>query len=102
MAKRNLQDVSSHAASRADQAPHGGLHVAIIMDGNGRWATARSLPRVAGHRRGAIAVRRAVETAARLGIRTLTLYAFSSDNWRRPPEEVSTLMQLFLDYLQKE
>jgi undecaprenyl diphosphate synthase len=72
------------------------------MDGNGRWATARSLPRVAGHRRGAIAVRRAVETAARLGIRTLTLYAFSSDNWRRPPEEVSTLMQLFLDYLQKE
>ena len=78
------------------------MHVAIIMDGNGRWATARGLPRVAGHRRGAVAVRRAVETAARLGIRTLTLYAFSSDNWRRPPEEVSALMQLFLDYLEKE
>jgi undecaprenyl diphosphate synthase len=72
------------------------------MDGNGRWAKARGLPRVAGHRRGAIAVRRTVEAAPKLGIGTLTLYAFSSDNWRRPPEEVSTLMQLFLEYLGKE
>ena len=79
-----------------------GLHVAIIMDGNGRWAIARGLPRVAGHRHGALAVRRAVEAAPALGIRTLTLYAFSSDNWRRPPEEVSALMQLLLDYLRKE
>ncbi|MGD0014156.1 MAG: di-trans,poly-cis-decaprenylcistransferase, partial [Bryobacteraceae bacterium] len=79
-----------------------GLHVAIIMDGNGRWATARGLPRIAGHRRGALAVRRTVEAAPKLGISTLTLYAFSSDNWRRPPEEVSALMRLFLDYLRKE
>jgi undecaprenyl diphosphate synthase len=79
-----------------------GLHVAIIMDGNGRWASARGLPRVAGHRRGAQAVRRAVEAAPSLGIRTLTLYAFSSDNWRRPPAEVSALMRLFLQYLRKE
>jgi undecaprenyl diphosphate synthase len=78
------------------------LHVAIIMDGNGRWAAARGLPRIAGHRRGAQAVRRAVEAAAKLGIHTLTLYAFSSDNWRRPAAEVSTLMQLFREYLRKE
>jgi undecaprenyl diphosphate synthase len=76
--------------------------VAIIMDGNGRWATARGLPRVAGHRRGALAVRRTVEAAAKAGIRTLTLYAFSSDNWQRPSAEVSTLMQLFLKYLRTE
>ena len=79
-----------------------GLHVAIIMDGNGRWAVARGLPRIAGHRHGALAVRRAVEAAPGLGIRTLTLYAFSSDNWRRPPEEVSALMLLLLEYLRKE
>ncbi len=79
-----------------------GLHVAIIMDGNGRWAVARGLPRIAGHRHGALAVRRAVEAAPGLGIRTLTLYAFSSDNWRRPPEEVSALMRLLLEYLRKE
>ena len=72
------------------------------MDGNGRWAAARGLPRIAGHRSGALAVRRAVEAAPRLGIGTLTLYAFSSDNWRRPPEEVSGLMLLFLDHLRKE
>jgi undecaprenyl diphosphate synthase len=79
-----------------------GLHVAIIMDGNGRWARARGLPRVEGHRRGAVAVRRTVEAAARLGIRTLTLYAFSSDNWRRPEGEVSALLRMFLEYLRKE
>jgi len=86
------------------QEPDGpaGLHVAIIMDGNGRWAVARGLPRIAGHRHGALAVRRAVEAAPGLGIRTLTLYAFSSDNWRRPPEEVSALMRLLLEYLRKE
>jgi len=78
-----------------------GLHVAIVMDGNGRWATARGLPRVAGHRAGALAVRRTVEAAPRCGIRTLTLYAFSSDNWQRPASEVSTLMQLFQEYLRK-
>ena len=78
------------------------LHVAIIMDGNGRWATARGLPRVAGHRAGAEAVRRTVETAPRAGIGTLTLYAFSSDNWKRPPREVAALMRLFKHHLYAE
>jgi undecaprenyl diphosphate synthase len=78
------------------------LHVAIIMDGNGRWATARGLPRVAGHRQGAVAVRRAVESAPRLGISTLTLYAFSADNWQRPPAEVTGLMRLFDQYLREQ
>jgi undecaprenyl diphosphate synthase len=78
------------------------LHAAIIMDGNGRWATARGLPRVAGHRRGAEALRRTVESAPNLGIGTLTVYAFSSDNWRRPRTEVSALMKLFHTYLRRE
>ncbi|HSB63727.1 MAG TPA: di-trans,poly-cis-decaprenylcistransferase [Thermoanaerobaculia bacterium] len=78
------------------------LHVAIIMDGNGRWAGARGWPRVAGHRAGAEAVRRTVEAAPSLGIGTLTLYAFSSDNWKRPPDEVAVLMGLFRRYLEKE
>ena len=72
------------------------------MDGNGRWATARGLPRTAGHRAGADAVRRVVETAPRLGVRTLTLFAFSSDNWKRPTREVATLMRLFHRYLAAE
>ncbi len=72
------------------------------MDGNGRWATARGMPRVAGHRAGANAVRRTVEAAPRLGIATLTLYAFSSDNWKRPPREVATLMRLFRSHLRSE
>src|ERR1700744_2424490 len=67
---------------------HRGLHVAIIMDGNGRWATQRGLPRFAGHRAGIASVRRVVERALDHGIAQLTLYAFSSDNWRRPKEEV--------------
>ncbi len=79
-----------------------GLHVAVIMDGNGRWATARGLPRVAGHREGAKAVRRVVEAAPDLGVGTLTLYAFSSDNWARPPREVTALMRLFRTYLVSE
>jgi undecaprenyl diphosphate synthase len=78
------------------------LHVAIIMDGNGRWATARGLPRLAGHRAGAHAVRRVAEAAAELGVGALTLYAFSSDNWKRPPAEVAGLMQLFRAYLAQE
>jgi undecaprenyl diphosphate synthase len=78
------------------------LHAAIIMDGNGRWAVARGLPRLAGHRAGAEAVRRAVEAAPDLGIGTLTLFAFSSDNWRRPTEEVSGLMQLLAEHLRSE
>ena len=78
------------------------LHLGIIMDGNGRWATRRGLPRVAGHREGAKAVRRVIEAAPDLGISTLTLFAFSSDNWRRPPAEVSALMRLFRQYLRSE
>jgi undecaprenyl diphosphate synthase len=80
----------------------GGLHVAVIMDGNGRWANARGLPRVAGHREGAKGVRRIVEGAPGLGVGTLTLYAFSSDNWQRPPREVGALMRLFRGYLASE
>jgi undecaprenyl diphosphate synthase len=78
------------------------LHVAIIMDGNGRWANARGLPRIAGHRTGADAVRRTVEAAPALGVSVLTLYAFSADNWRRPAREVSALMKLLGHYLVQE
>jgi undecaprenyl diphosphate synthase len=77
-------------------------HVAIAMDGNGRWATARGLPRPAGHRCGAVSVRRVVEAACDEGIAVLTLYAFSSDNWRRPRAEIDGLMALFGDYLRDE
>jgi undecaprenyl diphosphate synthase len=79
-----------------------GLHVAIIMDGNGRWATSRGRPRTAGHVEGVEAVRRVVEAAGELGIETLTLFAFSSDNWRRPDVEVRALMRLFRSYLTAE
>jgi undecaprenyl diphosphate synthase len=77
-------------------------HVAIIMDGNGRWASQRHLPRVEGHRAGIEAVRDTVECAARLGIQVLTLYAFSVENWKRPVTEVSTLMMLLKRYLRSE
>lgn len=80
----------------------GALHVAIIMDGNGRWAEARGLPRAAGHREGVAAVRRTVEAAPEAGIDTLTLYAFSADNWKRPAREVQWLMRLFREYLRAE
>jgi undecaprenyl diphosphate synthase len=76
--------------------------VAIIMDGNGRWAEARGLPRVAGHREGAEAVRAVTRTARRVGLRALTLYAFSSENWGRPADEVDALMHLLADYLESE
>ncbi len=78
------------------------FHVAIIMDGNGRWAQERGRPRAEGHVAGAAAVRRAVESAPELGITTLTLYAFSSDNWRRPRGEVDHLMRLFQKHLDSE
>jgi undecaprenyl diphosphate synthase len=77
-------------------------HVAIIMDGNGRWAAQRHLPRVEGHRAGIDSVRDTVETAARLGIKVLTLYAFSVENWKRPAAEISTLMMLLKRYLRLE
>jgi undecaprenyl diphosphate synthase len=86
---------------RADSPP-AGLHVAVVMDGNGRWATRRGLPRTAGHRAGVRAVRKVVEAAPTLGVGTLTLYAFSSDNWRRPAREVGALMRLLRGYLAVE
>jgi undecaprenyl diphosphate synthase len=77
-------------------------HVAIIMDGNGRWAKKRRLPRIEGHRAGSKSVQEVVETSARLGIKYLTLYAFSKENWKRPKREVSTLWRLLEDYLKRE
>lgn len=77
-------------------------HVAIIMDGNGRWAASRGLPRIAGHRAGAMAVRRTIEAALHHGVAWLTLYAFSSENWRRPPGEVNDLTTLLRHYIKSE
>jgi len=84
------------------QSEREGLHVAVIMDGNGRWASRRGLPRVAGHRAGVASVQRVVEHAPAIGIRRLTLYAFSSDNWRRPAEEVQSIFWLMRAYLRLE
>ncbi|MGH9841812.1 MAG: isoprenyl transferase [Blastocatellia bacterium] len=77
-------------------------HIAVIMDGNGRWAKRRHLPRVAGHRAGVEAVRATVDSSARLGIEALTLYAFSVENWKRPPFEIEALMTFLKEYLRKE
>ena len=90
------------ALSTPGSAGAGPCHVAIIMDGNGRWARARGLPRPAGHRAGAQAVRRTIESAIACGVSWLTLYAFSSENWRRPPEEVLDLTGLLRHYLRQE
>lgn len=87
---------------RHTEPPIGPTHVAIIMDGNGRWATARGLPRTAGHRRGMEAVRETVKGALELGISYLTLYGFSSENWSRPEDEVRDLMGLLRFYLRRE
>jgi len=95
----------SAPASSTQEIPQAGdvpRHVAIIMDGNGRWAQRRRLPRIAGHRRGAEAVRATVRACAERGIQYLTLFAFSSENWRRPAEEVALLMKLFKSALQNE
>jgi len=81
---------------------HSPQHVAIIMDGNGRWARSRGMPRAAGHRASLKIVRRVVEECADRKVRYLTLFAFSSENWRRPPDEVGMLMSLFLDALERE
>ncbi len=89
-------------ALQQSQAGPPPAHVAIIMDGNGRWARARGMPRTAGHRRGAEAVRRAVSCAGELGIAYLTLYGFSSENWKRPVPEIEDLMGLLRRYLQSD
>jgi undecaprenyl diphosphate synthase len=77
-------------------------HVAVIMDGNGRWAKSRNLARIEGHRAGIQSVREIVETSARVGVKVLTLFAFSSENWKRPEREVSTLFRLMVDFLKRE
>ena len=94
----------NHPSSTQEVPAHGEVprHVAIILDGNGRWARSRMLPRIAGHRRGLEAVRATVENCAERGIEYLTLFAFSSENWRRPAEEVALLMQLFQSALTNE
>ena len=90
--------VGEQTARRERRVPK---HVAIIMDGNGRWAERRHLPRFAGHKAGVDALRAAVETAGRRGVKVLTVFAFSSENWRRPEEEVGLLMGLFLTALEQ-
>jgi undecaprenyl diphosphate synthase len=92
----------SSSTTAVPEAPRVPRHVAVIMDGNGRWATKRFLPRVAGHVKGAEAVRGVVEACVERGVEYLTLFAFSSENWRRPEEEVSLLMRLFVTMLERE
>lgn len=99
---RELQERARAQIGRPHAANDSGLHVAIIMDGNGRWAERRGLPRAAGHREGIEAVRRVVEAAPDQGVGALTLFAFSSDNWRRPPLEVEVLMLLLRRYLRRD
>src|SRR4051812_34915765 len=102
--KRHLliKSRKSSRFKRMNTAPNIPRHIAIIMDGNGRWATARGLSRTEGHRKGAEAARQAVESAKDLGISYLTLFAFSSENWNRPADEVADLMGLLSYYLKKE
>ena len=95
-------DMSTRQSFTVQSEQPAGLHVAIIMDGNGRWATRRNLPRVAGHRAGVAAVRRIVEHAPNVGIGRLTVYAFSSDNWRRPAPEVQSIFWLLRAFLRLE
>lgn len=95
----NLFKSSTQVIPKSGDVPR---HIAIIMDGNGRWAKKRFLPRVAGHSKGLDVVRRIVEACSNRGVEFLTLFAFSSENWRRPPEEVSFLMGLFMKALEKE
>jgi len=95
----NAHISSTQSIPRACDVPR---HVVIIMDGNGRWATRRLLPRTAGHMRGVQTVRRVAEACGKRGVEYLTLFAFSSENWRRPPEEVSLLMRLFAQTLEKQ
>ena len=96
-----VQDSKMVPAGGAAELPPP-AHVAIIMDGNGRWAAARGLPRLAGHRAGVQAVRRTIEAAINLGVEWLTLYAFSSENWRRPATEVVDLTGLLRHFLKSE
>ncbi|HKE55799.1 MAG TPA: polyprenyl diphosphate synthase, partial [Pyrinomonadaceae bacterium] len=96
---KGSREESLLASIKWDRLPR---HVAIIMDGNGRWAAQRGQPRIAGHRAGVEAVRAAVDTGARLGLQALTLYAFSTENWKRPRYEVDALMRMLRRYLRLE
>ncbi|MFN4056796.1 MAG: polyprenyl diphosphate synthase [Roseinatronobacter sp.] len=96
-----MRDQSPNAEP-SDPPSHNRLHVAIIMDGNGRWATQRGWPRLVGHRKGAERVRELVEACPNIGVRYLTLYAFSTENWKRSTEEVIGLMSLFARYIRRE
>lgn len=99
----DVPESSTSGASRAEGVPLFDIqHLAIIMDGNGRWAQQKHLPRIEGHRAGAKTVRMVVEESRRLGIKYLTLFSFSTENWLRPQEEVSGLMRLFCEYVQSE
>ena len=98
MAKTGNSDTAAMLAAQSDTP----RHVAVIMDGNGRWAKSRGLPRIAGHRKGVERVRDMVSDCVEKGIKHLTLFAFSSENWRRPPQEVQLLMDLFLNALENE
>ena len=103
-----MSDVARSRSSAAEPIPQGDdsfevpRHVAIIMDGNGRWAAARGLPRIEGHRRGVEALRRTVRAAADLGISALTIFSFSSENWSRPLSEISDLMGLLRRFIRKD
>src|SRR6185312_7349272 len=97
--KTGTHEATLLAAVDWDRLPR---HVAIIMDGNGRWAAQRRQPRIAGHRAGVEAVRASVDTGARLGLGALTLYAFSTENWKRPRYEVDALMRMLRKYLRLE
>lgn len=94
----------SEEALKSQILAHGGIprHIAFIMDGNGRWAETQGLPRVAGHRQGVSTVRRMVETGPEIGVKVMTFYTFSSENWRRPPFEVTALMQLLVEAIDRE
>lgn len=94
-----MSDRLAESSINKDNLPQ---HVAVIMDGNGRWAKAQGKPRVFGHKAGVKSVQQTVSTAAKLGIKALTLFAFSSENWRRPEDEVSVLMELFMTVLNRE
>src|SRR3954465_4947280 len=97
--KPNSSEARLLAAIDANRIP---AHVAVIMDGNGRWARARGKPRIFGHREGAESVRSIVDTSARLQLKAVTVYAFSTENWKRPADEVGGLMQMLQRYLRSE
>jgi undecaprenyl diphosphate synthase len=102
MTEQARMSIPNIAEAAADEGPAMPVHVGIIMDGNGRWAAARGLPRIEGHRRGVEALRRTVRNAGELGVKVLTIYSFSTENWSRPKQEVSDLMSLFKRFVRED